>query len=55
MSSDDRHIDNLDTLSVRGSSVQDEYHPDRPFALRILTTYLAVIEDYRGSRVSKAI
>jgi hypothetical protein len=55
MSSNDRHIDNLDTLSGGGSSVQDECHPDRPFAQRISTTYLTVVEDYRGSRVSKAV
>jgi hypothetical protein len=55
MLSNDRHIDNLDTLSGGGSSVQDECHPDRPFAQRILTAYLTVVEDYRGSRVSKAV
>jgi hypothetical protein len=35
--------------------VQDECHPDRYFAQRISATYLAVVEDYRGSRVSKAV
>jgi hypothetical protein len=55
MSSNDRYIDNFDTLSGGGSSVQDEYHIDRPFAQRILTTYLAAVEDYRGCRVSKAV
>jgi hypothetical protein len=55
MSSNDRHIDNSDILSGRGSGVQDECHPDRLFAQIILTTYLAVVEDYRGSRVSKAV
>jgi hypothetical protein len=43
------------TLSGGGSSVQDECQPDRPFAQRILATYLAVVEDYRGRRASKAV
>jgi hypothetical protein len=49
------HVHDGDTLSGGASSVRDECHPDRPFAQRILSTYLVVVEDYRGSRVSKAV